>query len=98
MLVKTEFKGLSMVKYSIASFLIKLALFVLFIYACVDPATIILNDIQDFLNGLKQIELFLILKQIGWMFLYFIIAIVIEVALVFGVIFPIAKSEFNNGW
>ena len=98
MFVKTEFTGASMMKYSIASFVVKIAIFVLFIAACVPNGTAIINHVQNFLNNSVSIDLYFILKQIGWMFLWLVVAIVIEVAVIFGIIFPMAKSEMNNNW
>lgn len=69
---------------------------VLFIITCIDNGAIILTHLQDFFNYDIKIDLFLILKEIGWVFLWLAIAIMLEIAAVFGVISPMAKSEMNN--
>lgn len=98
MFVKTKFTGTGMWKYMAASILVKIILFIGFIMASISYGVECIDHIQSFTNDNISLDLYFILKQIGWIILNFIIAVILEVVIVFLVIFPIAKAEMNNNW
>lgn len=98
MLIKTKFTGASMIKYSIGSMIIKLVLIALCIMSSISNGTAIIDHIQAVVNNGIDLDLYYALKQLGIIVLKFIGAIVIEVVIVFLIIFPMAKSEMKRNW
>lgn len=93
MFVKTSFKGEGTMKYMIASLLVKVMLFVAFVMVSIPYGVEIIDHIQAFANTATKLDLYFILKQCGWILLNFIGAVIIEVFVLFVIIFPIAKNE-----
>ena len=88
-----------MFKYTLAVFVLNMILLVAFIATAVIPYSgDIINHIELVVNTGINLELKLILKPIGMMFLWLIVTGIIEVAVLFGVIMPMASSELKRGW
>ena len=87
-----------MIKYSIGVVVINIVLIGAFIMTSIPHAVEIINHIEAVVNTGAALSLMLILKQIGWVFLWLIVAGILEVAIVFGVIFPMANSELKSRW
>ena len=98
MFVKTTFEGKSMIKYSIAVFIINIVLIAAFIMTSIQNVFNVIEHIEAVVNTGAILSLMLILKQIGWVFLWLIITGVLEVVVVFGIILPIARSEMKSRW
>lgn len=98
MFVKTSFKGANMFKYTLGVFVINLILIVAWLMTSKSHAVEIIEHIELVVNSGIDLEIMLILKQIGMIFVWLIVAGIIEVALVFGIIMPIASSELKRGW
>ena len=98
MFVKTNFKGANMFKYTLGVFALNLILLVAFIATAIPYGVNIINHVEAFANTDALLSLMYIVKQIGWVVLWLIVAAIIEVALVFGVVMPMASSELKRGW
>lgn len=98
MLVKTKFTGAGMTKYMIASLFVKILLIVAFIMSSISNGTAIVDHIQAVVNNGVDLDLYFALKQLGIVFLKFIGATILEMIIVFLIIFPMAKSEMERNW
>ena len=96
MLVKLSYTGASMAKYMVAFVVIKLVLIGAFIMSSITNGTAIIDHIQAVVNSGIDLDLYFALKQLGYIFLKFVGAIVIEMIIVFLIIIPIANNELNG--
>jgi hypothetical protein len=98
MFVKTNFKGVNMFKYTLGVWVLNLILIMAFVATAAQYGINIIHHIEDVVNAGLDLDLMLIVKQIGWAFLWLIIFGVVEAAIIFGVVKPIANAELKRGW
>lgn len=96
MLVSYKFNGRSIIKYAVIVVVVKLTLLFGWIMASIPLGIEIINHIESFINDDANISLIFLLKKIGMIGLYFIVCIVVEAIIAFGIIFPIVKNELDN--
>lgn len=94
MFVKYSGTGGSGIGFVVVGFLLKITILVAFFFAAAENFWIIIDHIEAVINTGIDIELRMIIGQIGWIILDFILAIVAEVVVAFGLIFPIFKAIF----
>lgn len=94
--VKYTFEGNSVKWLYIVAHVIKVALFVAFIYASVEPFTLFIDHWQAFLNDVAKIDLYFMLWKLLWIFGLYVLTIVIEAIIAFGIIIPSARKIIQN--
>ena len=96
MFVKSTFKGVGMFKFTMAAFIMKMVILILLIMVSIPYGIEIINHIQAFVNTDANLDLFFVFKQLGWIALNLVFALILEVIIIFAIIMPIAKSQINK--